>query len=165
MAEEKNLIESLEELKYELIPGSQLYVIRQFDDVKEAFEKAINDLHVEEILTDDKSFNAYKKRRTLINKAKEKVKRVRLDLTEAVMGTFQSQCKELEDMLQEADATMKSTVDAYTEAHKEPKPPVYTLTITSGSLKAIEKIRKTALKDTDLIIKTSYEVPNEGDKQ
>lgn len=164
MAIEKSLIENLDDIKYELIEGSQLYVIRNFDLVKESFEKAIEDLHINEVLEDEKSFKAYKKRRTSINKAKEKIQKVRLQLTEAVMGTFQAECKELEEMLDTASKTMGVNVKAWTDSHKEPTPPtppIYTITVSSGSKAVIEKIRKSLEKSTDVAIVVNYELKEE----
>lgn len=151
-------------IEYGLVEGTATYIVKDFDAVKARVLEFVAEQHIDQVLGNDADFKAYKKRRSNINKHKKELTSARIAMGEAILGTFNDQFKELEGILSEADKKMKEVVDAYAEAHKEPEPaapvapPVYVLTITSGSKSVIEKVRKYAAKETDLTISASYPI-------
>ena len=151
-------------IEYGLVEGTATYIVKDFDAVKARAHEFVAEAHVEQVLETEADFKAYKKRRSAINKRKKELTQARIAMGEAILGTFNEQFKELEEILSDADRKMKETVDAWTESHKEPEPetppapPVYTLTISSGSKTIIEKIRKYAAKESDLTIAASYQI-------
>ena len=132
-------------MKYELTNG--VYKIAEFEKVVEeckAFIEREGNLAL--IITNDEDKKLAKKSRTDIRKKKEEVATLRKNLNTAIMGEFNAQAKELENLLNEADDTLKEHISAYEKAGKPEEPTVFSTIVSSYDEKAIEKVKAYALK-------------------
>lgn len=144
----------LEERSFELIPvldeATGKYVVKSFDNVKtivnEFIEREVNRVSV---ISDDLTFKDVKATRTDIRKKKDAITQARLHINALLLGEFNTQLKEIETMLDEADKQLKAKVDVYNEQvkGKDNKPKVITLVVKGFDGKAIEKIKTFALKN------------------
>lgn len=118
-------------MQYELDKATGMWRIADFSKSKadcEAFIKA----HSTEIVIMSESDRRYVKDcRTDIRKKSEEIKRLRLELNQAAMGTFNEQAKELESMLDDADKALKAKLDEYDKAEGLSKPKTMTLYVKS----------------------------------
>lgn len=142
-----------EEKTFELVPvldkETGKYVVQDFDEVK----KIVQDFTEREVgrvvtISDDLDLKTVKGTRTDIRKKKDAITQARLHINALLLGDFNSQLKEIETMLDEADKTLKGKVDAYNEEvkGKDIKPKVVTLVVKSYDPKTIDKVREFALK-------------------
>jgi len=145
-------------LNYELIPETSAYRIKDFDLVLERVKTRISEAHIDHVIENDWDFKEYKKRRAALRKVKDQVGLVRRSLIEAITGQFESECKQIEYLLDEADKKMKKSVDDYANKDKAPQPPVYTITISSEIKGEIEKIRQFFAGSTVVSVKVNYEL-------
>lgn len=144
----------LEERTFELIPvldeATGKYIVKSFDNVKtivnEFIEREVNRVSV---INDDLTFKDVKMTRTDIRKKKDAITQARLHINALLLGEFNSQLKEIETMLDEADKELKAKVDVYNEQvkGKDNKPKVITLVVKGFDVKAIDKIKAFALKN------------------
>lgn len=143
----------MEEKKFDLTPilekGTGIYKVKDFDNqislVKDYISK--NCLQNVEI-TDEQTFKEVKNKRTEIRKKLETISTARKDVTDLIIGTFSSQLKEIEKMLDAADKVLKSKVDSFQVAttNKVEKPKFITLTVKGLDSKKIDKVKEYALK-------------------
>lgn len=134
-------------MKYEISNGT--YQIAEFDKAKEDCAKFISENgNVEMVIATDDDKKVAKKSRTLIRKKKDEIGELRKQLNVAIMGTFNEQAKELERMLDEADASLKAKIADYDDSKKpvEPeKPEAFTILVSSFDKGALDKVREYAL--------------------
>lgn len=132
-------------MKYELTNG--YYQIAEFTEVyKECEEFIEREGNLKLVITNDADKREAKASRTAIRKKKEQIAAMRKSLNGIVMGIFNSQVKELEKMLEDADEQLKDKITAYENAGKPETPPVFTIVISSFDEKAIEEVKAYALK-------------------
>lgn len=128
--------------------GTGRYEISNYEKVKESATKYIQDIlskHTHEI-TDKDMLKSVKDDRTEIRKQGDDIKKARLQINDLLLGTFNSQLKELEKIIKDADGVLKAQVDTYVEKTKPVEPKVYSLTITSFDEKLINVVKDFAIK-------------------
>ena len=96
------------------------YEIKDFDQTKELAQNIIDSFVVTVIQNDDDNKKA-KEFRANCNKAKDKLKNLRLATIKDVMGTFESQIKELEKMFDDKQKEIGVEVNAYADSKKTEK--------------------------------------------
>lgn len=144
-------------MEYKLIGDH--FEIESFDSVKAVVEDYINQhQHKDLILVEVDDYKLLKKERTEIRKKLEELKQMRLNLDEIVLGKFNEQVKSIEKMIGDADKEMKARVDTFALENglTTPKPKVYTITITTGSVKSAESVLKKIEKITDINVKKDF---------
>ena len=143
-----------EERTFELVPvldeATGKYVAKSFDDVRtivsDFIEREVNRVTV---ISDDLTFNGVKATRTDIRKKKDAITQARLHINALLLGDFNAQLKEIENMLDEADKALKAKVDTYNEEikGKDNKPKVITLVVKTFDMKTIDKVKAFAIKN------------------
>lgn len=137
---------------FELIPylnqDTGQYIVKDYDNVKKIVEAFIEREVSQAIITDDTSFKAVKATRTDIRKKKNTITQARLHINALLLGDFNAQLKEIEDMLNGGDKILKERVDTYNEEIKGKlqKPKVITLIVKGYDEKTINKVRNYAIK-------------------
>ena len=97
--------------KFELTPvlnvNTGTYEITNYEDVLASVRKFIAENHFETI-NNDLEYGDVKEIRKDIRKKKELITNARLQINELLLGTFNKEAKELEDLLEEEDKHLKS---------------------------------------------------------
>ena len=150
--EEKTLTEDRTE--FPLLPVldkvSETFKIKDYDAVLEAcnafIAKTTDGLNLEDLSKE--MYDCVRNSRKPIRKNIDKIKRVRIDCNKLALDTFNSQAKQLENILQEVDLKLKAYVDKYEleVLNKQPKPATITLTVKGTDMKKIEKVKEFAVK-------------------
>lgn len=97
-------------MQYKLIEG--IYRVNKFDEAKAECRKFIEEVGSYVPLTNTKEI---RKARAEIRKKRDEIATVRIQCSKAMLAEFQSQCKELEGMLDEEDKRLKAALDALTK--------------------------------------------------
>ena len=138
-------------MEYKLQDGK--YIVANFDQVVEQVKKyLLENAHTEMVIADESDFKLNKKERTEIRKKLEEVKNLRKELNEAALGTFNTQCKEIEKLINDADTILKQKVDAYNESIGKGKVPTYVITIKTGNKKKFDSLLKKLEKEQEISI-------------
>lgn len=95
-----------------------VYRIANFDKAKEECE---NFIKVATAFVPSGDIKEIKKARTVIRKKSEEIATLRKEATKAMVMAFQSQCKELEKMLNDADANLTEIINATKEVKPKSK--------------------------------------------
>ena len=149
IGEDNNM--DVKEINIVRFENSPAYYVNNFDDANETIVKAIENAHIDRVITTDDEFKAYKKSRAEINKLQKAIKERRLELNNSILGEVNAQLKILEKTLEDADSAMKKQVDAYKAKQEEgesfvlkpnlEKPTLYVLTVSSYNARAINDIK------------------------
>ena len=96
------------------------YEITNFDATKE-FAKSICESYIDVVIENDDMKKQAKEFRARCNKARDKIKGLRLSTMKEIMGTFEAQCKELEKIFDTKQKKIGEMLNCYEEAQKEEK--------------------------------------------
>ena len=125
------------------------YVIKNFDLVREGCQAFIKENGYQDlVITNDSDYKLIADGRTVIRKKIDAIASARKNVNELVLGEFNTQLKELEKMLKEADDLSKEKVHTFDEEVKGKvlKPRIITLTVKNYDSKVIEKVKAYATK-------------------
>ncbi|MCK9236394.1 MAG: hypothetical protein M0Q41_13405 [Bacteroidales bacterium] len=141
------------EVKFELTPvyveTESQFVVKDFPIQRQSLKDYLASQTQIKVIKDDETNKVVKASRTAIRKLRDALKDTRISVIKLYMGIFESELKELEGMLDEADKKLKTYVDAYALSKKvnEPvAPKLFTLTVKGYDEKALAKIRDAAIK-------------------
>lgn len=126
-------------ISYQFNETRKNYEIAKFDEtlieVDEFIKKTIpSDL----IIQDDFDKKAVAHARTLIRAKIKEVASLRKEVTKALLGEFQNQCKAIEKKLSECDMRLRGSLDDYT--NKTGKPSLAVLQIKTDKMEILVKI-------------------------
>lgn len=144
----------LEENKFDLVPvldsNTGHYVIADYERVVELVKNYANEaVEATAVIADDIAFATAKKARTDLRKHKDAITQARISINALLLGDFNTQLKNIETILDNADKDIKARVDEYNLAKKgndTGKPKVISLVVKGYDAKAIEKVKAQALK-------------------
>lgn len=142
------------ERTFELVPvldeETGIYKVKNFEDAKAIVVEYLDE-NVGKLIEKPENYtiNDIKAMRTEIRKKKDAITQARINTNALLLGTFNSQLKEIETTLDSADKKLKERVDAYNLMVKgnDVKPKIITLVVKGYDAKAIEKVRNIALQN------------------
>lgn len=138
--EQNNLVATYDE-------QNKIYVIKNFEAVKDACSKFIDEnAHLELIVNDKTSRDLLYKARTKIRNKTKEISSKRISLNNDLVGTINDQFKSLEAMLKAADQEMTFKINTYDAMQEPSKPATISLIITSDNVDAIESVKKYAIR-------------------
>ena len=114
-----------------------------------AYALKMQELGATAVIADDIAFATAKKARTDLRKHKDAITQARISINALLLGDFNTQLKNIETILDNADKDIKARVDEYNLAKKgndTGKPKVISLVVKGYDAKAIEKVKAQALK-------------------
>lgn len=133
-----------------LNPETKEYSLRKFDEVKIACSEFIKRNSIENV-SDEEDFKNLKKYRTNIRKKKETIKSARLSL----IKLFSFQFKELESMLEVADAQLKQQKDEFEAKQTESVEPIKEASVNTDIKEVTLIIKYRDINIIDNLIKTA----------
>lgn len=132
-------------------PKTKLYEIVDFNGTLNEIKDFISkNSFTNLVIQDDSDKATVKKARTAIRKKKDDVKKLRLNVNEAMLGAFNRQTKQIESLLDEADLKMKELIDNYENKVITKK---FTIVVSSTDEQVIEKIKAFALEQKNVEVK------------
>lgn len=121
-----------------------VFSIANYDEIKASIESFKQDERYNLLISSKEDLKEVKELRTEIRKRQNAIKEGRLEINKMYMEKFNSQAKDLENLLKQMDEELKAKVDSYENPNKAFE---FKLTLKTTNLKFVEKIKALCEKE------------------